>query len=236
MGRAEEAIKTLEQIPLNSPDIQIEAVIGIYDLQAKLKRDINLYDEAVYYAKKGLNLATINFNYERQLELYITLGETYRKAGKLHWAEKCLKAAIMLKDKISWRQFLVLDAYIKLGIVYFEKYDFQLSGKILQKALKIAKKQDDVAKYSQGLLYLAKILLLQSKYEEARAAFTEVYKLHSDQKNDLQALCGLSQVCLSQRDDVNYNKYSKLYFESLKNQKEVISDDGISDSISSFRR
>ncbi|MBA4495011.1 helix-turn-helix domain-containing protein [Paenactinomyces guangxiensis] len=212
LGRAEKALKTLEEIKVNSFDINIDAVIGIYDLQAKLKREIKLYDEAASCAIKGLELARVNYNYPRQLELYITLGEIYRESGKLHQAEKCLNAGIALKDKISRRQFLIQDAYLKLGIVYFEKKDFQLSHKTLRKALNIVKIENDMLKYSKALLYVAKCFLSECKYEKALSTFKNVYELDSDDKTNLEALRGLSQASLLLGDETNYIKYSKLYF------------------------
>ncbi|MBA4495568.1 helix-turn-helix domain-containing protein [Paenactinomyces guangxiensis] len=214
LGRAEDALKTLEKIDLNSSEIDIEAVIGIYDLQAKLKKDIRLYDEAESCANKGLEIARINHNCERQIELYITLGDIFKENGRLKHSEKCLLAAIDLKEEITRRKWLILEAYLKLGIIYFEKKDFQLSNKMLGKALKIAQKEKDMIEYSQALLYIGKSYLSESEYQEALAAFMEVYELHSNEKNDLEALYGLMQVYLLLNDEPNYIKYSHLYFRA----------------------
>lgn len=211
LGRAEDALKTLEGIEADSFDINISNIIALYDFRAKLKQQIKMYDEAAHYARQGLELARINYHYERELELYITLGDIYRESGKLDRAEKCLKAAIDLKDEISRREWLILEAYLKLGIVYFEKKDFSLSRKILEKSKKIAKKRNDMLKYTQALLYIAKTCLANSNLEEARSAYMEAYELNPD---NLEALNGLSKVSLRLGDDANYVKYSKLFFEA----------------------
>ncbi|MBH8608434.1 tetratricopeptide repeat protein [Thermoactinomyces sp. CICC 10521] len=216
LGRAEEALKTLEQITVDSLDINIETAIGIYDLQAKLKMEIKLYDEAAACAQRGLEIARINDNFERQLELYITLADIYRGRRELDRAEKCLKAAIDLKSKISRRHWLLLEAYQKLGIVYFEKKEFQLSHDILQKASKIANRENDMLKYSKTLLYIAKILLAEQKTSDAIKYLLKVYELDTDTSSKLEALFGLAQAYLALNDEPNYAKYSKQYFQLAK--------------------
>ncbi|TCS95460.1 helix-turn-helix domain-containing protein [Hazenella coriacea] len=163
LGRAEEALKALDEIEFQSFDINIETVISLYDLRAKLKWKIQLYDEAASYAKQGLEIARINYNYERQVELYNTLSDIYTEKGSLDHAKKCLLAAIDLKDKISRRHWLLLNSYLKLGIVFFNQKKYDLSITILEKAKEIADNSNDMVKYTQILLYIGKNFLSQSK-------------------------------------------------------------------------
>ncbi|SEN50209.1 helix-turn-helix domain-containing protein [Lihuaxuella thermophila] len=214
LGRPEEALKTLDEIKIDSLEINIGAAIGVYVLKAKLKKDIKLYDSAADCAKKGLEIARINYNHEREVELYITLADIYRESGKLHRAEQCLRAAIDLKEKISRRQWLILEARLRLGIVYIEKKDYPLAREILEKTKKIAKRENNMVQYSQALLSIGKVFLSEAKYEEARAAFAEACTLHSDEHTNLEALHGLMQAYLFLGDETNYIKYSKLYYKA----------------------
>jgi hypothetical protein len=53
------------------------------------------------------------------------LGKIYKESSQLVEAEKCLETAIELKDHITRRQFLILNAYLELGIISYEKKEFQ---------------------------------------------------------------------------------------------------------------
>lgn len=214
LGKTEEALKTLEQIEMKTFDLNIDTVIGIYDFRAKLKLEIKLVEDATYCAKKGLELARINDNYERQLELFITLSEIYKTSGFFNRAEQCLQTAISLQDMIVKRHNLILIAYLDLGILYHEQQKYQQSQKILQKVLQIAKQQNNMLKYTKAMLYLAKNSLSKSRYDESIVCFTEVLNHSTDKEIKLEAYYGLAKLYLHLGDNENYTKFSKQYFEN----------------------
>lgn len=216
LGRTEEALKTIEQIKANSFDLNMDTVIGIYDFQAEINLKIQMIEEAFSCAKKGLELALINDNYERQLELYITLSNIYKESNYPKHAEKCLLTAISLEDTISKRHQLVLEAYLKLGILYQDQQRFHSSQKILKKAIRIANKQNNMLEYTKTLLQLAKTYQQNSSYNQAVHYYEEVLQHAVDDSTKLSALSGLAKVYLQFDDHENYLKYSKAYFTSIK--------------------
>ncbi|MFC7443043.1 tetratricopeptide repeat protein [Laceyella putida] len=207
-------MKTLEEININSLEIDIDYALGVHALRARLKEDIKMFENAAQCAKKGLEIARINYNYERMLELYIILADIYISSHKLHRAKSCLEAGIVLKNKITRRHWLILDAYLKLGVVHFKIKDNSSSRKYLQEARKIAEKENAVLKYAQAMLFTAKTFVPDRKYEEALSKFEEVIKLRTNEETYLEALEGLMQVYLLLGDNVNYIKYSKLYYKA----------------------
>ncbi len=214
LGKTEEALNTLDQIEMKSFDLNIDTVIGIYDFQAKLKLEIKLVEEAMTSAKKGLELARINDNYERQLELFITLSEIYKASGFPSRAEKCLQTAISLQDMIVKRHNLILTSFLDLGILYQEQNKHKQSQKALEKALQIAKQQNNMLKYTKAMLYLAKNSLSNSNHEESIAIFTEVLNQTTDREIKLEACFELAKIYLQLGDNENYIKFSKQYFEN----------------------
>ncbi|SEM81506.1 helix-turn-helix domain-containing protein [Lihuaxuella thermophila] len=92
LDRTEKALENLENIKnINTLELNIDSVIGLFDMRARLKSEIRLYEEAIKCAKKGLYLAIVNHNYERQLELLKTMGKIYKESGQLEHALKCLE-------------------------------------------------------------------------------------------------------------------------------------------------
>ncbi|MFC7441176.1 helix-turn-helix domain-containing protein [Laceyella putida] len=213
MGQAEKAIATLEKIEVDTIDVNIDAALSLYEIQAKLKKEIKLYDEAITFAKKGLYLAIVNHTHERQLALLITLGDIYKEKNKLNEAKKCLEAAIKLKEQITRRDWLLLHAYLELGDVYFRQQRLQEAQSTFQHAAKIAKSENNMLKYAQALLSLGKTLISEGNYEDAHKYFLEVYKLNI-KENDItaQSLYHLSRTSLMIGDQANYQVYSQQYF------------------------
>jgi tetratricopeptide (TPR) repeat protein len=216
LGRTEEALKTIEQIKADSFDLNMDTVIGIYDFQAEINLKIQMIDEAFSCAKKGLELALINDNYERQLELYITLSNIYKQSNYPRHAEKCLLTAINLEGTISKRHQLVLEAYLKLGVLYQEQQKYHSSQKILKKAVRIANKQNNMLEYTKTLLQLAKTYQLNESYNQAIHYYKEVLQHAVDHSTKLQTLSGMAKVYLQLDDQENYLKYSKEYFKSSR--------------------
>jgi tetratricopeptide (TPR) repeat protein len=216
LGRTEEALKTISQIKVDSFDLNMDTVIGIYDFQAELNLEIKMYEEAFTCAKKGLELAHINNNYERQLELYITLSNIYKNRNYARHAEKCLLTAISLEDSITKRHQLVLQAYLQLGILYQEQQKYSRSQKVLQKTVRIAKKQNNMLEYTKTMLQLAKTFQLNMNYDEAIQYYMQILQNAIDEQTKLQTLSGLAQVYLQLEDYDNYLKYSKQYFSNAK--------------------
>lgn len=214
LGRTEKALENLEKIEnIDTLDLNIDSVIGLYDLQARLKKEIKLYEEAIDCAKKGLYLAIVNYNYESQLELLIRMGEIYRESGQLEQARKCLEEAVDLKDQITRRNWLVLDAYLELGEVYYQLNDFQRATKALQNTLEIAKRENRMLRYAKALLLMAKSLQADSNLDEAIVHFKKVYEMEIEDKElKSQALYHLSRTYRLIGDNVNYTKYADLYF------------------------
>ncbi|SEM82628.1 hypothetical protein [Lihuaxuella thermophila] len=65
------------------------------------------------------------------------------------------------------RHRLILEAYLNLGKVYFEKKEYTLANEILERAERMAKKENEMVKYTQVLL-MAKSCLSASRSEEVR--------------------------------------------------------------------
>lgn len=215
LGRAEKALENLEQIDFDSADISADSARSLYMLRTKLKKSMGALDDAIACAHRGLVLTIQNYDFEGQLELLTTLGGIYEENGQLNQARKCLESAVALKDKITRRKWLVLDAYLKLAEVYFKQKSLSRTQKILQKALEIAKTQNSMLKYSKALLLIADTLLIDSKYNEAKNYYLEVYEMDvEDIEIQRKTLIGLSRSCLFLNDDDNFRVYSKLLVES----------------------
>src|SRR5690606_12652804 len=103
----------------------MSVLLNLYDLHGGIYKKLEMYDDAIKYVEEGLELARINQEQYRAVELWTTLGSIYIEMKKLTIAEDCLNIALKLKEKLS-KKYLFTTVYVKLGELYMEQGKFDL--------------------------------------------------------------------------------------------------------------
>ncbi|MFD1425084.1 helix-turn-helix domain-containing protein [Laceyella sacchari] len=199
LGQIEKSLNALEKIDSHTSfDLNIDSVLGIYDLKARLKLEIKLYQEAIQIAKSGIEIARINYNYDRQLELWITLGSIYkakwRSEKRKHYLEmagRCFSAGILLEGKVKRRKKLIFDAYKELAIIYRKTKEFEKTHQILSELIKITKNDENMVQYSRVMVEVGKVCLDENDLESAIQSFQDALNTCDSEDLEYQAVFGL---------------------------------------------
>ncbi len=166
LDRDNEALKVLENMWKHLSEIHTEILLNMFDLQAKLFNKHQLYEKAIHYSEKGIEIARRENSYDRCFELWTTLGTSYNKLGKFSLAMKCFQTAASLEAKIQ-RKFLSAINHYQLGLLYLEEKSLNLAAEELEKAMKISKQENDLQKHCESQLSYARCKLKQNLSEEA---------------------------------------------------------------------
>ncbi len=107
LGRLGEAMQIVQEAWPQIPEmVQIETVLSFYWLRSDLLRRSQMFDEAVAYAKEGLELARINRHHDSMFDLWTVLGSVYMNKKQWDQAESSFEMALKLADKsntkINW--------------------------------------------------------------------------------------------------------------------------------------
>lgn len=222
LERLEEAHRTLTQLWEQMPNIQhLEVISLMYETRAILLKKMKLYEEAIQYAWKGIEIARINKIHNQSFELWTTLGSIYIHIDELDEAENCFLTALCLKEKIK-KEYLSISTYTQLGLVYIEQKKWKLAQNSIEEALKIGKRTKHVYRYNQALIALGDCYLKQELYSEAIGPYQEALKwaqTHAALEREHEILLKLAQ-CWRKSDQQQFQKcMEKMYEVQVKLQK-----------------
>ena len=188
--------------------------------QAQIYNKEQMYELAIETILPFIDLARKERKYDRLIELWSILGTTYKKMGDFEQAKCCLKAAEKLEKNVQNKAFTG-HTYIELGRLYFAEGETVQAKKLIQKGLKLCKK--DVIKYIYGLCSLAECYEQEkpkeaiSLYEQA-LEITKQYQLEQQQQKILLRLAMVTEPI----NVVKYNHYLEAYYKisvKLENQR-----------------
>jgi len=209
-----EAAEILKEIWKEKHKINhMSVLLNLYDLHGGIYKKLEMYDDAIKYVEEGLELARINQEQYRAVELWTTLGSIYIEMKKLTIAEDCLNIALKLKEKLS-KKYLFTTVYVKLGELYMEQGKFDLARKKLSLAIKNKGKKANISKYIKALTVLGDCFLLQEQtqksihyYQEA-LSLAEKHSFTHQEHEILRRLC----IAYSKTDRKEYKKTLDRYF------------------------
>lgn len=209
LNRNEEALRILEELWASINKIHSsEVILNMYEMQASILNDLEMYNEATRYAIEGLEVARLDRSYDRQFELWTTLGTSYQSMGCLCEAKRCYQSAINLMKKIK-REYLLITTKMQLGILYAKEKDFELAEKMLLEAVQLGKKTKDEIRHSEALVALGDCYSQQKSYTKALSSYeqaleiAEEYRLLKLERNTLLSILRLS-------DNLDCKKYQKV--------------------------
>ncbi|WP_175552391.1 tetratricopeptide repeat protein [Seinonella peptonophila] len=209
LNRIQDAYQTVKELWKCLDQIDyLDVVLNTYEMRAKLLFKMKRFDDAIYTAKKGLEISTLNKSPERTLELITTLGSIYLKLNQLNNAEKCFLEGLNLKNQIA-KKYLFITTFTQIGILYMKKKQFEKAQSYLKVAVEIGQKSPDVVRYAQSLTELGVCHLAQHDISKASDIFLQalsVAKNHSLYYKASQILTKLTKLW-EHRDEEKFNMY-----------------------------
>lgn len=167
LGRVIEALKVVQETWDELPQIeQIETVLSFYWLRAELLRKSGVYDEAISYAREGIELANLNHQYNSLFDLWTVLGSIYLSAKKWEKAENCFDIAMKIPTQHVDSNRMI-RATIQLGKLYLKQEKWEKAEVYLQRAVKGSEETNSIVYLSEALLVAGTYYYARSQYDEA---------------------------------------------------------------------
>lgn len=174
LGEALEVLDFMEEQKELIPSI--EAVLNMYEMRSRIYNRLQAVDKAIDCCLEGLEMARIAKLYDREFELWVSLGESYSINGDIDDSMMCLEFAISLKKNIR-RKYLLSSAYTKLGLLHLKTNSLQEAQDHLQAAVNLGLETGDVFRTIEAMEALADVYLLVKDESSATKVLEEALKL-----------------------------------------------------------
>lgn len=155
-----------------------EIVLDMYDLKAYLAKKLKMYQEAIRYAKQGIEIAQASGIPICAYVLWRTLGSVYVEMGKINEAEACFLMSFRFKNRIIDRRgFMDYVIYNELGQLYIQQEKWARSEKILKEGVREEKNVAPPARYNELLIMLGECYRKQKRYVDAIEIFEKARQI-----------------------------------------------------------
>jgi serine/threonine protein kinase/lipopolysaccharide biosynthesis regulator YciM len=169
---------------------------GLYIQTLRVDEGLPLVQQALAFFQQG--------NYPRSVSFCLTqIGRGYRRKADFNAALQALNQKLALA-KASGNQLQIADCYGEIGAVLLDQENYPLALQNFDSALKIYQGVNNKLRTAYNNTNRANILWRLGRYEEARAALTEVATTIGGSKGDFKQLDAWlplidAEVLLSQR-------------------------------------
>ncbi|SDW64312.1 Tetratricopeptide repeat-containing protein [Marininema mesophilum] len=167
LGKFVEGLKVLQDVwgDMNQCS-DIETTLTFYSTRADLLRKTGMIEEAIQYAKEGLELARINKHYRCLFDMLTILGSLNTSLGQWDKAEICFNTALASQDLVK-NDVVLTDTYIWLGILHTQQEKQSEAQDLFLQAITNAEKHDDAPKLTYALRVMGDFLKDSQNSKEA---------------------------------------------------------------------
>jgi tetratricopeptide (TPR) repeat protein len=202
-------------------NITLDIIIQAHMMYSSLLNDLNMPQQALDFAYKGIDIAQKNKYFDRVLTLKTQLGSIYHKLGHYENAEKCYLSALDFEEKIGkWQKHLLIQSYWELGVLYTRQKNWTKAQKMLKKAVNISLEVEDIIASIDSLWSLGNCFAKQKHFDKAIQTYLKAEELlikHNYPSRLRKIIISLG-YCYKQVD--NNEKY-EYYKEKLFNEQEL---------------
>lgn len=206
--------KDLSGCPIHK--LQTNVVLQMYIMYATILNKQNMHQKALDYAKKGIEFATQNSQFEQMVSLQSTIGSIYLDVGNLDLAEECYLQSLELKNKIKKsKEYLLVPAYTELGLLYTKQKKWNAAETALKNAIKISEVNDVALGHIDALLVMGDCCVEQGMMVEAIPLYEKSLDLarkHKHRTKQRKALLNLSYCNSHIGDEVEFSKYKDEFY------------------------
>lgn len=198
LGRLGEAMKVVNLLWNDIDQMSDTLALHLYEIRINVLKRTKMYEDAIKYAKEGINLARLNGDNLSLFYLWTALGGTYLTMKNLKKSEVCLKTALKLGDP-KYKNVLI-EVYSKLSIVYMEQGLWEEAQKLLSKAEKMTEETDVISSFftylvigdfhkkqnqtKKAVYYYQKSLNLAKKYSLKKLEYKALFRLAQLKRNE----------------------------------------------------
>ncbi|OYD07502.1 helix-turn-helix domain-containing protein [Paludifilum halophilum] len=177
LERTAEALKIVQDIWGELPQLeQIETVLTFYWLRAELVRKSGALDEALKFAQKGIELASLNYNRKTTFDLWTVMGSIYMEKKNWKRAEFCFDIAMGIP-----KEYIQDSRYIRtctqLGNLYIQQKKWERARNILNQAIQEAERLNNSIYLTDVRLVLGDYYYLKESHNEAISQFRQAVGL-----------------------------------------------------------
>jgi len=177
IGRTDEALKNLDELWQYQSEIQNkEMVIKMFSLKAKLLSRMQMYHDAIRYARHGAMMAMSSKDYDEMFQLWNILGISYMEISQLDDAETCFLFLLELSDQVSNKDEVV-RAHCSLGRIYILQGKLNEAREVLGRALSWAEKSHDPFERNTALLMMGQLMKKMKHYSDAAEYFKQAIQV-----------------------------------------------------------
>lgn len=177
MDRDREAMQILEKMWSSINKIKnSDITLNMMEMQATFCIKQKMYEKAILWIEKAIEIARQEKNYNRSFELWTTLAKVYKYIGELQLAKICFQSASRLEPKIE-DKFLSAYNCKELGLLYLQAGEYQLAESTLEKAVIRSKKVKDALQLCESYIALGDCFLKQQKNCRAIRHYEEAYQI-----------------------------------------------------------
>jgi tetratricopeptide (TPR) repeat protein len=218
LGRLGEGLNVVMALWENLKDIdQIDFVLTTYWLRSELLRRSRQLNDAIKYAKAGVELARRNRHYNLLFDLWTVLGSIYMDKEQWQEAEFCFHQLLNLDGP---KEHKFITAYARLGKLYIilEKWD-QAYDKLVS-AVTLGEKYNDAPRLDQALQTMGDYYRSKNDPRKAISYYQRCLELaerHGFKKRKHHALFRLAQCW----DGIDEEEFQKVTANMYKVQAEL---------------
>lgn len=215
INRIEEANQVMDNLWKQVDLIKSSQVLlNMYEMKAYLLNKTQKYLEAISVGIQGLELARLDGAYERQFELWTTLGTSFIKTNKLEEAKRCFQSADKLTKKVK-NEYLFIRTKTQLGLLHLRENNYELATSTLEEAVRLGKKTNDYHRLCEASIALGDCYLRQKKHEQAQKSYELGLQLTRElslNEQETTVLLRLSK-CTEKLDRKLYDFYTSQFIE-----------------------
>ncbi|PTX60765.1 transcriptional regulator with XRE-family HTH domain [Melghirimyces profundicolus] len=177
LGRTVDALNTVQDVWNDLAHIeQSETLFTFYWLRGELLRKSGAIDEAIQYARKGIELASLNSYYKSAFDLWSLLGSLYTEKSAWDEAETCFNLAMsMPKEMVYTNQYI--NTCTKLGNLYLYKGDWEKAEEYLNLAIREGEDYTSPTYLTDAVLIKGHFYYKQKRIRKAIASYQRAVEL-----------------------------------------------------------
>ena len=214
MGRIVQALRIVDKVWPELKNIdQTETVLGFYWLRSDLLRRSGVLDEALKYAREGIEYARKNWVWVSLFDLWTVLGTIYMDLKDWENAKACFDVVLSLRDKFPEKEMFI-STYTRIGIMYMKLKEWDQAKLFLEEAIERGEELNDVPRLTKALISMGDFYRLQAKNREAIPYYQRVEKLanrHNLKDLEYEAWFRLSQ-CWKDIDEEEFRRCTEKMF------------------------
>jgi tetratricopeptide (TPR) repeat protein len=153
----------------------IRTRIQVYQLKSTIYRHEKRYLEAFPLLSEAFDLANINDFADQSYYILVDIAKITYELERYEYSERCLKAALLLKDKL--KNARTTTAHIELSKTYVVMGKLHLAKEQIHQAIKVAKKAKDMNKLIQSYIVSGDIFEKEKNQKEACSYYKKALEL-----------------------------------------------------------